>query len=81
MIVVAAALARITINAQVCGGQPCVRGLRIPVSLVLKYLAAGKAPAEVIDEFPELEPEDIGECLRYAAWLASGRDVPIPPAA
>jgi uncharacterized protein (DUF433 family) len=79
--VVPGPLARITVEPQVCGGQPCVRGLRIPVSLVLKHLAAGKAPAEVIDEFPELEPEDIGECLRYAAWLASGRDVPIPPAA
>lgn len=58
-----------------------MRGLRIPVALVLKYLAAGKAPAEVVDEFPELELEDIGECLRYAAWLASGRAVAFPPAA
>jgi uncharacterized protein (DUF433 family) len=58
-----------------------VRGLRIPVSLVLKYLAAGKTAADVVDEFPELELEDIGECLRYAAWLASGRAVAIPPAA
>jgi uncharacterized protein (DUF433 family) len=74
-------LTRITVDPQVCGGQPCVRGLRIPVSLVLKYLAAGKTPADVADEFPELELEDIGECLRYAAWLASGRAVAIPPAA
>jgi uncharacterized protein (DUF433 family) len=74
-------LTRITVDPQVCGGQPCVRGLRIPVSLVLKYLAAGKTPADVVDEFPELELEDIGECLRYAAWLASGRALAIPPAA
>lgn len=58
-----------------------MRGLRIPVSVVLKYLAGGKSSAEVLDDFPELEPEDVGECLRYAAWLASGRVVTIPPAA
>jgi uncharacterized protein (DUF433 family)/predicted XRE-type DNA-binding protein len=57
-------LPRITVDPAVCGGQPCVRGLRIPVSLVLKYLAAGKNAAEIVDELPELEPEDIGECLR-----------------
>ncbi len=73
--------ARITVDPQVCGGQPCVRGLRIQVSLVLKHLAAGKTSADVINELPELEPEDIGECLRYAAWLASGRAVAFPPAA
>jgi len=74
-------LSRITVDPQICGGQPCVRGLRIPVSLVLKYLAAGKTPAEIVGEFPELEPEDIGDCLRFAAWLASGRSVALPPAA
>ena len=74
-------ITRITVDPHVCGGQPCVRGLRIPVSLVLKYLAAGRLAAEIVDEFPELELEDIGECLRYAAWLASGRAVELPPAA
>jgi len=58
-----------------------VRGLRIPVSLVLRHLAAGKTPQQVVDEFPELEVEDIGDCLRYAAWLASGRSVASPSAA
>jgi uncharacterized protein (DUF433 family) len=74
-------LSRITVDPLVCGGQPCVRGLRLPVALVLKYLAAGKTSVEVIDEFPELEVEDIGECLRYAAWLASGHVVELEPAA
>ena len=77
----ASPLVRITVDPQVCGGQPCVRGLRIPVALVLKYLAEGKTPADIVDEFPELELEDIGECLRYAAWLASGRAMGLPPAA
>jgi uncharacterized protein (DUF433 family) len=74
-------LARITVDPRVCGGQPCVRGLRIPVALVLKYLAAGKTPEQVVDEFPELEVSDVLECLRYAAWLASERRLEIPPAA
>lgn len=72
---------RITVDPLVCNGQPCVRGLRIPVALVLKYLAAGRTTVEIVDEFPELEAADVGECLRYAAWLASGRTVQVPPAA
>ena len=71
---------RITVEPTVCQGQACVRGLRIPVSLVLKHLAAGKTATEIAAEFPELELEDIGECLRYAAWLASGRASDLPPA-
>jgi uncharacterized protein (DUF433 family) len=74
-------LVRITVDTHVCGGQPCVRGLRIPVSVVLKYLAAGKSPPEIVDELPELELDDIAACLRYAAWLASGRTIVLPPAA
>ena len=71
---------RLTIDPGVCGGQPCVRGLRIPVSVVLAHLATGKTSEQLIDEFPELEVGDISECLRYAAWLASGRDVDLPAA-
>ena len=74
-------LMRITADPRVCNGQPCVRGIRIPVSVVLKYLAAGRSSAQVIAEFPELELADIYECLRYAAWLASGRAVALPSAA
>lgn len=74
-------ITRITANPTVCNGQPCVRGLRITVSLVLKYLAAGRTPEEVVAEFPELEPADVADCLRYAAWLASGRTIELPSAA
>ena len=69
----ASTLQRITVDPQVCGGQACVRGLRIPVALVLNYLAAGRNAAQIVDEFPELEVEDTAECLQYAAWLATGR--------
>lgn len=59
-------------DPQVCQGQACIRGLRIPVSLVLKHLAAGRTPEQIVDDFPELEVEDVREALRYASWLASG---------
>ena len=76
-----ATLTRITVDPRVCSGQPCIRGLRIPVTHVLRLLAAGQSPRQITDEYPELESEDISECLRYAAWLASGRSLDIPPAA
>jgi uncharacterized protein (DUF433 family) len=48
---------------------------------VLKHLAAGQSAQQVVAEYPELELEDVAECLRYAAWLASGRSVELSPAA
>lgn len=81
MALMEAGLARITVDPQVCGGQPCIRGLRIPVSLVLKHLAAGRTAEQIIEEFPELEEEDVRHALRYAAWLASGRTIEVPTAA
>lgn len=74
-------LGRITMDPRVCGGQACIRGIRIPVALVLRHLAAGRTPEEIVAEYPELELEDVRECLRYAAWLASGRRVDLTPAA
>jgi len=74
-------ITRITANPCVCNGQPCVPGLRITVSLVLKYLAAGRTADELVTEFPELEPADMADCLRYAAWLALGRTIELPSAA
>ncbi len=74
-------LKRITVDPRVCDGQPCVRGIRIPVSLVLRHLAAGQSADQIVAEYPELEVDDVRDCLRYAAWLASGRRVDLPPAA
>ena len=64
---VAALADRITVNAEQCGGRPCVRGLRIRVTDVLDLLAAGLSPAEVLDELPDLESDDIAACLRFAS--------------
>jgi uncharacterized protein (DUF433 family) len=77
----AQALHRITVDPQVCGGEPCVRGLRIPVTTVLRHLAAGMTAHEIVADLPELELDDVQECLRYAAWLASGRTLDTPTAA
>ena len=55
-----------------------MRGLRIPVSLVLRHVAAGQSAPEIASEYPELEPDDVAACLRFAAWLASSRTLEMP---
>lgn len=57
---------QITSDPNVCGGKPCVRGLRIRVTDVLSLLAIGMSHQEVLDELPDLEEEDIKACLQYA---------------
>lgn len=61
---------RITVDPNVMGGKPCIRGLRFPVSRLLGLLAAGEEPEAIIDDYPFLEPEDIRAALAYAAALA-----------
>ncbi len=51
------------------GGQACIRGMRILVSLVINLVAHGKQVNEIVQEYPDLEPEDIRQCLEYASWL------------
>jgi uncharacterized protein (DUF433 family) len=58
---------RITIETGKRGGKPCIRGLRITVYDVLEQLAAGLSYQEILDDFPELEQEDIIACLAFAA--------------
>jgi uncharacterized protein (DUF433 family) len=62
---------RITVDPQKCDGKPCIRGLRIPVHLILRLLANGETRAEVVAAYPELEAPDIQQAMAYAAWLAS----------
>jgi len=71
-------LDRITIDPEICLGQPTIRGMRITVSIVLKQVAAGMSAKEVVTAYPELEEEDINQALRYAAWLSSDRTKPLP---
>ena len=67
---------RITFDPEVMGGRACVRGLRIPVSLVVKLVASDTSTAEILQDYPDLEGEDVSECLNYAAWLASEETLP-----
>jgi uncharacterized protein (DUF433 family) len=60
-------LDRITVSPDVCGGRPCIRGLRIRVKDVLDLLAAGATREEILADYPYLEPEDITAVLEFAA--------------
>jgi len=64
-------LNRITSNPDILRGQACIRGMRMPVSIILKLLAKNATEAEIISYYPYLEPEDIQQCLEYASILAS----------
>ena len=62
---------RIECDPQICGGVPCVRGTRIPVSILLSHLAAGDDEKTLLKSFPQIAKEDIQACLQYAAFLST----------
>mgnify|MGYP001029514105 FL=1 len=68
---------RITVNPNQMGGVPCIRGLRIPVATVVGMIADGMTEEEILRNFPDLEPEDIREALRYAAEAVRERELPL----
>ena len=59
-------LRRITVNPTIFGGKPIIRGLRISVELILGLLAQGESWDAILDDYPDLVPEDIRACLAYA---------------
>jgi len=59
---------RITLNPDVMGGKPCIRGMRITVGTILGLLAAGHSAEEVLEAYPYLEKDDIAAALAYATW-------------
>jgi uncharacterized protein (DUF433 family) len=59
-------LQRITVNPKQCGGRPCIRGMRIRVSDVLDLFAAGLTAKKILEELPDLEPDDVKACMLYA---------------
>jgi uncharacterized protein (DUF433 family) len=71
-------LNRITIDPQVCGGKPCVRGTRIWVSLILDFLADGLTEEELLAEYPQLVHEDMLAAIAYGAEAARERIIPVP---
>jgi uncharacterized protein (DUF433 family) len=70
-------LNRITRDAHVMGGKPCIRGMRITVGTIVGLIAAGRSRDEILREYPYLEADDIAEALSYAAWRAEEVEVPL----
>ena len=60
-------LERITVNPEQCGGRPCIRGMRIRVKDVLDLYAVGLSADQILQELPDLEPEDLHACLLFAS--------------
>jgi uncharacterized protein (DUF433 family) len=63
-------LERVTIDSAVCHGQPCIRGTRVLVTVVLDALAAGLSAAEIVEHYPTLTVDDVRAAAAYGAWLA-----------
>ena len=68
---------RITTDPAQMGGQPCIRGPRIPVASVVAMVADGMTVGEITDALPDLEPEDVSEALHYAAQALRERALPL----
>jgi len=68
---------RITVVGNVCGGEPCIKGTRIPVQVVLSHLAAEEDFDTILRNFPRLTRADILACLEYASYLASEKAIPL----
>ena len=69
------AFERVTVDPEMMGGMPCIRGLRIPVATVVAMVADGLTVAEIVDELPDLTDEDVAEALRYAAEAMREREL------
>ena len=67
---------RIVVNPEICGGEPCIRGTRIPVHIVLSHLATGEDENTILKNFPRITHEDILACLEYAAYLSMEKAIP-----
>ena len=68
---------RITVSPDQMGGVPCIRGLRIPVATVVGMVADGMTETEILAAYPDLEPDDVHEALRYAAEAVRERELPL----
>lgn len=68
-------LTRITIDPEVMGGKPCIRGIRVTVGTIVGLIATGKTVENILAEYPYLEQEDVMEALSYAAWRAEEKEI------
>ena len=68
-------LNRITVNPDICHGKPTVRGMRYPVEMVLDLLASGMTHAEILEDYPAMEEQDILACLAFASKLMQVKSI------
>jgi uncharacterized protein (DUF433 family) len=68
-------LSRITHNLDICHGKPCIRGLRYPIDSILELLSSGMTHAEILEDYEDLEPEDIYAVLLFAARLTQVKSI------
>jgi uncharacterized protein (DUF433 family) len=68
---------RLTVDPAQMDSVPCVRHLRIPVATILRLLAGGCSERDIFAEYPDLEPADLRECLRFAAAAVMDRELPL----
>lgn len=69
---------RITLNPEVMGGKACIRGMRVTVGMIVGQIGAGRTIEDLLADYPYLEREDVLQALRYAAWRAEERELPLP---
>ncbi|OGW60538.1 MAG: hypothetical protein A2V83_10970 [Nitrospirae bacterium RBG_16_64_22] len=70
-------LDRITFDPKIMGGRACIRGMRITVAHVVNMVANGMAAEEILGDYPDLEPEDIRQALKYAAFMTRDEVYPL----
>ncbi|HXO40229.1 MAG TPA: DUF433 domain-containing protein [Thermoanaerobaculia bacterium] len=68
---------RITLDPEIMGGKPCIRGIRVTVGTILGLLASGHSEDEILKAYPYLEKEDIRAALTYATWRVEELEVPV----
>ena len=68
---------RITQQPDMMGGKPCIRGMRVTVGTIVRLIASGATPEEILDDYPYLDREDITAALSYAAWRVEEIEVPL----
>lgn len=71
-------LNRITLNPEICHGKPTIRGMRYPVEMILELMAGGMTIEEILEDYEDLEREDILSCLEYATKLIQVKSIYIP---
>ncbi len=72
-------LQRTTLNAEICHGKPCVRGLRYPVPMLLELMSSGMSQDDILADYPDLERDDLLAAMAYGARLADAKRVALAP--